>query len=252
MPQVGERIRALATWTRRAALAAAVALVCLPNIALAGCPAQPSLPSSDGSQPANLGILKLQLLDYKCFGAYDRDIEKALMEAKAYVEKRANAAEKLAIVLDIDETSLSNWPNIQADDFGFIANGTCTLAPGDPCGFDAWIDSKKANAILPTLDLFKTARAKGIAVFFITGRREAQRSVTIDNLKSAGYDGWADLILKQPGGTESVQAYKTKARESVEKLGYTIIANVGDQYSDLAGGHAERTFKVPNPFYFIP
>jgi hypothetical protein len=29
-----------------------------------------------------------------------------------------------------------------------------------------------------------------------------------------------------------------------------IIVNIGDQ-SDLEGGHAEMTFKVPNPFYFI-
>ena len=34
--------------------------------------------------------------------------------------------------------------------------------------------------------------------------------------------------------------------------GFTIIANVGDQPSDLAGGYAERTFLVPNPFYRIP
>ena len=31
------------------------------------CPASPNLPSSDGSQPPNLGVLKLQLIDYKCF-----------------------------------------------------------------------------------------------------------------------------------------------------------------------------------------
>jgi hypothetical protein len=30
-----------------------------------------------------------------------------------------------------------------------------------------------------------------------------------------------------------------------------IIANLGDQFSDLAGGYAERTFKLPNPFYSI-
>jgi len=28
-----------------------------------------------------------------------------------------------------------------------------------------------------------------------------------------------------------------------------IIANIGDQESDLAGGFAEKTFKLPNPFY---
>jgi hypothetical protein len=27
---------------------------------------------------------------------------------------------------------------------------------------------------------------------------------------------------------------------------------MGDQLSDLEGGYAERTFKLPNPFYWIP
>jgi acid phosphatase len=47
-----------------------------------------------------------------------------------------------------------------------------------------------------------------------------------------------------------------KARTDIESHGFTIIANVRDQESDLVGDqtgrHAERTFKVPNPFYFIP
>jgi len=45
---------------------------------------------------------------------------------------------KLALVLDIDERSLSNWPNLLASDFGFFVNGTCTLVPQEPCGFDHW------------------------------------------------------------------------------------------------------------------
>jgi hypothetical protein len=32
----------------------------------------------------------------------------------------------------------------------------------------------------------------------------------------------------------------------------TIVANMGDQPSDLEGGFAERTFLLPNPFYRIP
>jgi acid phosphatase len=234
------------------ALTAAM-LQIFPDVAMAsGCPAKPNLPSSDGTQPANLGILKLQILDYKCFGAYDRDVERAVKEAAAYVDKRAESGGKLAIVLDIDETSLSNWANLQADDFGFFQLGTCTLAPKEPCGFDAWIDSKKGEAIRPTLDLFNAAKAKGVAVFFISARREDQRAVTIDNLKAVGYDGWQDLMLKQAGDSSPVQLFKEKNRIEIEKRGFTIIANVGDQYSDLEGGHAERTFKVPNPFYFIP
>jgi hypothetical protein len=31
----------------------------------------------------------------------------------------------------------------------------------------------------------------------------------------------------------------------------TIVLNMGDQESDLMGGYAQRTFKLPNPFYYI-
>src|SRR5215471_11680337 len=167
------------------------------------CPTTPNLPSSDGSQPANLGVLKLQLLDYKCFGAYDRDVANVLEEAKTYLEYRANGVGKLALVLDIDETSLSNLPALLADDFGFFRGGTCTLVPGEPCGFDRWITDHTADPILPTLRLFNTAKAKGVAVFFISTRREDQRIATVNNLKAVGYEGWADLILKQPGDKSS-------------------------------------------------
>jgi hypothetical protein len=27
---------------------------------------------------------------------------------------------------------------------------------------------------------------------------------------------------------------------------------MGDQESDLSGGYAEKTFKLPNPVYFLP
>ena len=62
----------------------------------------------------------------------------------------------------------------------------------------------------------------------------------------------SDLALKQPDDKSSSQEFKTARRKKIEDAGFTIIANVGDQYSDLRGGHAERVFKVPNPFYFIP
>jgi len=207
------------------------------------CPLTPNLPSSDGSQPAHLGVLKLQLLDYKCFGAYDRDVTNVLAEARAYVEYRAKWLGKPALVLDIDETSLSNLPALLADDFGFFRGGSCPLVPGEPCGFDGWIADHTAEPILPTLDLFNAAKAKGVEVSFISTRREDQRAATVNNLKAAGYDGWADLLLKQPNDKSSSQAFKAVRRKEIEDAGFTIIANVGDQYSDLRGGHAERVFK---------
>jgi hypothetical protein len=41
-------------------------------------------------------------------------------------------------------------------------------------------------------------------------------------------------------------------REEIEDKGYKIIANMCDQQSVLDGGFAEKTFRAPNPFYFIP
>ncbi|MFC8859492.1 HAD family acid phosphatase, partial [[Kitasatospora] papulosa] len=43
-----------------------------------------------------------------------------------------------------------------------------------------------------------------------------------------------------------VSAYKTEQRAKIEGKGYTIIANIGNNTTDLVGGHAERTFKLPD------
>jgi hypothetical protein len=31
-----------------------------------------------------------------------------------------------------------------------------------------------------------------------------------------------------------------------------VLETIGDQWSDLEGGHAERAYKLPNPMYFLP
>ena len=50
-----------------------------------------------------------------------------------------------------------------------------------------------------------------------------------------------------PNGSCTTAHYKTATRAHIESLGYDIVANFGDQYSDLVGGYADRTFKLPNP-----
>jgi hypothetical protein len=240
---------------------AAFLLACLVGLPLAApargasCPATPSVHFSEAGQPANLGELKLQLLDYKCFGGYDRDVAKVLTEARVYVETRAGAVDKPAMVLDIDETSLSNWREIVANDFGYIAGGNCAALPNGPCGEHAWELSAEAPALAPTLALFNAAKAKGVAIFFITGRTGDPdlRAATEKNLRAAGYDGWTELIMRPVGShTDSAADYKAPERAKIAARGLTIIANVGDQKSDLDGGYAERTFRVPNPYYYIP
>jgi len=220
-------------------------------LALAAC-ATVTAPQPTG-QPPNLGELKTEILVYHRSGAYDHDLAAVAAAARAYVERRAAAAVRPALVLDIDETSLTNWPEIVANDFGYIPDGPCDRLPRGPCGVKAWEQSSRSEAIAPMLGLFRAVRAKGVAVFFITGRREDERAATERNLRQAGYDGWAGLVLRPVGSTApSAADYKAAERARIEAAGYTIIANVGDQPSDLAGGHAERSFLLPNPFYRIP
>jgi hypothetical protein len=241
-------------------IAVAILAICLQAGALAAdCPPlrEPRIPPIPGPvdpiDPVNIGPHKKQLRTYKD-GNYNEDIKLVLDDALAYVMSRVDKVKQPAVVLDIDETSLSNWPNIDADDFGFMERGACPLKPKFPCGFTAWIERGSALRIGPTLDFFNAVRAKQVAVFFVTGRLESQREVTIRNLKRAGFKDWTGLMtLPDSEHGKPIMPFKSEERAKIEdRKHYTIIANIGDQRSDLEGGRAECTFKVPNPFYFIP
>jgi len=203
--------------------------------------------------PINIDKVKRQLRDYKV-GNYAQDTAAVAADALGYLRSRAAAVSNAAIVLDIDETALLNWPAIDADDFGFIPNGSCDDPTRGPCGFSAWVARGEAAAIEPTLSVYNGARELGVKVFFVTGRLEETREVTAANLLRAGYEGVdKSALIMRPKDQARIpaQEYKTAARKEIAR-NFTILANMGDQESDLAGGFAECTFKLPNPFYFIP
>jgi len=222
-------------------------------LAIFASPSYTSFPAAAAKSQINLGDLKQQLLQYKQSGAYDRDVAATLADAQRYVEQHAGQGSKTAIILDIDETALLNWPEMQANDFGYIPNAPCDSLPAGPCGVRNWEQSAQCEVIRPTLDLFKAARVRGVSVFFITGRPDNERTATEANLHKAGYDGWAGLILRPAGLTiKSAADFKAPERAKIASQGFRIIANIGDQPSDLAGGYAEKTFLIPNPFYRVP
>jgi acid phosphatase len=209
-------------------------------------------------EPENLAVAVDVLQNYYQSGRYMADIQYVDRQAEKALSSHS-AGGKLALVLDIDETSLSNWDEMVADDFAYFPHAPCSIVngkPAAPCGAIAWDCLGKAAAIGPTLALFRLARAHGMRVFFITGRHEAERKATAGNLIAAGYIGWnpKDLLMEPDDmHVRSAEDFKAPERKWIgEKLGYTIVANVGDQWSDLAGGHAEHAFKLPNPFYRVP
>ena len=92
-----------------------------------------------------------------------------------------------------------------------------------------------------------------MTVFFISGRPESERAATERNLGAAGYGGYEQVFFTPDGAQfASLVEFKAPTRKKIAAMGYTIIANMGDQMSDLDGGFAEKTFKLPNPFYYIP
>jgi predicted secreted acid phosphatase len=205
----------------------------------------------------NIGDIKVQLARYHDSGRYAADQRAVGAQAEQWLRARAAQGrakgEKLAAVFDIDETSLSNYPALKVNDYGRVFPGPCVNVTTGPCGIVAWTASGQDAVIPSALQVFRLARRLGVSVFFITGRPEAMREGTERNLRRAGYEGWAQLILEPKGAKyKSAADFKAPHRKAIEKAGYTIVLNIGDQPSDLEGGFSEKTFLMPNPYYRIP
>ena len=221
---------------------------------------QPARPAFSADATAeripNLDTLKKELRQYHdctcTCGCYAHDMEAQADRAIAFLRRRAahrtisgNSAlqEKLALILDIDETSLSNYKEEEGADFAYNA-----------AVFDAWVETAQAPAIPGTLRLYNEAQRLGVSVFFITGRSESERTATERNLRAVGFDNWQELVMRTAAhGSETMGAYKAVVRGRIAAQGYTLILNAGDQWSDLKGKpEAEFSVKYPDPFYFIP
>jgi hypothetical protein len=205
---------------------------------------------------------------------YAREARNVAASGRHFLNQHAADAGNLAIVLDVDDTTLttynyelySNW------DFNPVTNGqfvTDQLFPATP----------------GMVRLVNRAHNLGYAVFFLTGRPSTQEPATLGNLThdgigvdagyrapddaTAGVDGLftKPLVGSYPSYLNvpefcaaSIAAslscptiqYKSGVRAYIQSLGYTIVGNFGDQYSDLLGGFSVKTFKMPNPNYFLP
>nr|BAA89332.1 EEF13 [Solanum melongena] len=59
------------------------------------------------------------------------------------------------------------------------------------------------------------------------------------------------LMLYKIDSGSAVQ-FKSSKRTDLVKAGYRIVGNIGDQWTDLIGENVgARTFKVPDPMYYI-
>ncbi len=198
---------------------------------------------------------------------YARQVHGIEAKARAYLSKQLTrqrpAADpagkkhaehaKPAIVLDMDDTTLLTYNYELQVGFHFT-----------PESQDTYLANTDMDPVFGMNRLVNWARDKGAEVFFLTGRKEAQREWSVRNLDNVGYDVPLDrthVYLRDKehppaylpcGATCSTIEFKSGTRKHIESLGYDIVANFGDQYSDLRGGAADRTFKLPNPMYYLP
>lgn len=192
----------------------------------------------------NLGRYKEELVQWHDSGEYERAFAASSAPAAAYLRQRIahrKPGEKIAIVFDIDETLLSNWGYLRHRNFGITTPS-----------FAEWVAENDDPALPATRDIYEEARRAGLPIFLITGRGEILRTHTIRQLKAAGYAEWEYLYMQPRNYADaSIIPFKSGARREIEARGYTITLNMGDQWSDLKGGYAEKPVKLPNPYYYI-
>ncbi|KAH7557367.1 hypothetical protein ACOSQ2_027335 [Xanthoceras sorbifolium] len=185
--------------------------------------------------------------DYMMGRGYRIDLERVSNEAGVYAKSVELGADgKDAWVFDIDETLLSNLPYYQEHGYG--------LEIFDQTKFDKWVEKANAPAIESSLKLYEEVLGLGFKVFLLTGRSEKHRSITVENLNHVGFRNWDELILRSADDHGKLATiFKSEKRSEMIKEGYRIHGNSGDQWSDLLGfSMSNRSFKLPNPMYYIP
>jgi len=245
--------------------------------------AQPAITTStprSADQITNLDVLRQQIRNYygdplstgvaASDSNYAKEAESVADAGKRWLNNSHHTTGTKAILLDVDDTTLLTWNYELFSNWAF-----------NPTTNAQFVNEQRFPAVFGMVDLVATAEREGYAVFYLTGRPATQEQATLGNLTAdgvgvdAGYpkpttlsDGEDGLFTKptvanypdylvaacagDPNGSCTTIHYKSATRAHIESLGYDIVANFGDQLSDLEGGHADRTFKLPNPNYFLP
>jgi len=185
--------------------------------------------------------------DYMMGRAYKIDVERVSKEAGIYAKSVELGGDgKDVWVFDVDETLLSNLPYYVEHGYG--------LEIFDSVEYNKWIEKAMAPALEASLKLYKEVLGLGFKVFLMTGRYEKHEGLTVKNLNDAGFKNWDKLIMRTSDDHGKLATiYKSEKRNEMVNEGYRILGNSGDQWSDLLGSSQSiRSFKVPNPMYYLP
>ena len=122
------------------------------------------------------------------------------------------------------------------------ARHTCN--PAAVFDIDQTLFSRGSGPIGPVRDLFYACERLGIERFLVTARREIGRQYTLAELKTFGivrFGGSSHLFMTPESvplassGRESrrnIGLSKKRARDKIERRGFTIVCNAGDAWTD--------------------
>jgi acid phosphatase len=215
-------------------------------LALAGCSAGVSVGAriEPGRMPEVIGIQEAKdaVAVHYVSGRYELEVARVASRIREHVEERlaAGVQGRPAVVFDIDDTLLSSFEVLRRQDFALNA-----------CGREALIEAVLAYqlpAIKPMRELYVELYRK-VSVFIVSDRNEGLRIPSMENLVRAGFPGWHGFFMPASDARTTAAEFKAQVRKGLVEQGYVILANVGDQDSDFAGGHSEADFRVPNYLY---
>lgn len=150
---------------------------------------------------------------------WQADVTKVMAPATDWLRDRAGQSDsklggdRLAIVLDIDNTSLET-------------------------------EYHRGHPDKPVLTVAQWAHDHGYAILFATGRKVSGYDETLGELTDAGYD--VDGLCMKTSEDGSNSATKQRCRAEYTSDGYTITANIGNRPTDFEGGDYEKRFQLPD------
>lgn len=226
-----------------------------PGVIAAGRPivgTTQNLPPLGGSDIYDIGPGPAEeITTYYTGGAFAKDQSEVSAAAAKWVRKYITTkcggdgkSCKAMVVFDIDETLVNNYNVYLNADPEFMY---------DEQAWNTAIEDCSSPAIKPVVDFYKSLKAMGVAPAIVTGRPQSQRDETVACLRQLGVEDWYELVTRTDK-TEDLSAatFKAQQRAAWEKRGFTIVASIGDQVSDMAKGHLLRGFLLPNSLYYMP
>jgi len=170
---------------------------------------------------------------------YEKEVRTICQTALDKHFKTHKVTEKSAIIFDIDETVLSDYPFFKEKNFEWTADEAFLFRFKKVC-----------TPIRPVRDFFNELKKLGYKLIFLTSRRDTLYQATTENLANTEYvyDELILLPIKLFEQHVSHGAWKFEVRKELSKK-YDIIGSVGDSQSDFEGGCCGVMVKLPNYLY---